>query len=124
MPSITVSGIVRVSWGSSIYTQYPFSSLYTASVVVVHSLQLSTVESNTIVSLANVSNPGFVVLVSDGLVRVNYGNEPSAVSAGSAGRQFHGLFAQVGSGMSGPPALHFANSLTSAVASVAIIMGM
>lgn len=122
MPTISVSGTVRVSWGSSIVTTIPFSSLYTASVALVHSLQISNGVSDTVVSLANLSAPGFVLLTADQLARVNYASE-SALSAGSAGRQFHGLFAQVGSGMSGPLALHFANSSGNA-ASVTIIQGM
>ena len=75
---------------------------------------LSAGLSNFIVSINIMSNPHVILLQADGLVRVNFGNLPSATSHASAGFQFQDLFAIVGSDISSFPAFHFANSTASA----------
>ena len=123
MASVVASGMIRISGPVSTFTAIPFSGLFTASVYQIHTLQLTNGISDFILSLGTFSNPGAVIAIADQIVRINYGNEPSAVSHGSAGRQFKDLWAQMGSGISGPLALHFANS-SGQTASIVVIQGM
>ena len=120
--SMIASGVMRISGPVSTFTTFPFSAMFTASVYQVHQFQIANGVSDFILSLANLSNPGLVIAFADQVVRLNYGGESSA-SGGSAGRNFKDLWAQVGSGISGPLSFHFANSSGNA-ASVTVIHGI
>lgn len=120
--SMIASGLMRISGPVSTFTAFPFSAMFTASVYQVHQLQLADGVSDFVLSLANLSKPGIVMAFADQIVRINYGGE-AGVSGGSAGRHFKDLWAQAGSGMSGPLSLHFANSAGTA-ASIIVIHGM
>lgn len=109
MANAVVSGALRLSSTSSVITR-TFSAFVTVSTIFTDQFVLAAGVSEFVVSVPTISNPGVLVLTATGTCRVNFGNLPSSTSHASAGYQFTDMFAQVGSGISGALALHFANS--------------
>jgi hypothetical protein len=123
MATISVSGTVRITNTSTIFTR-TFSAGYTASTFVARDIVLLNGVSDSVVSLAEFSNPVFVMLMGGtSLVRVNFGDHASADSAASLGFQFNDLWTWIGSGQSGPIDLHLANSSGDS-ATLTLIAGM
>ncbi len=109
MASAVVSGAFRVSNNNNVFNR-AFSGLTSVSAWVVQDLIIANGASDVILSYAQVSVPNVVFMTATSIVRVNFAGHASYVSAASAGWQFKDLFVWMGSGISGPIALHFANS--------------
>lgn len=122
MSSAVVSGTIRVSNNNNVFVN-AFSAFVTVSQWTTKQIILTNGISDYVVSMPTASNPQFLMMMATSLVRVNYGNLNSAASTASAGMSFKDLFAQVGSGQSGPFNLHFANSSGDS-ATVTIVTGM
>ena len=120
--SAMISGGARISAGVSTFAVSPFSGSFSLSSFFVDQFILAAGVSEFVVSVQTVSNPSFVVLKATEVVRVNFGNLPSSTSHASAGFQFADIFAQVGCGISGPLALHFANSGSNS-ATITVMLG-
>jgi hypothetical protein len=117
-----VSGTVRVTNTSTVITR-TFSAAVTVSNWNVQDYTITNGLSDFIVSLPNVSNPGFLLMMATSTVRVNFGGHASADSAASLGFEFKDLYARVGSGISGDINLHFSNSSGDS-AVVTVIQGL
>jgi len=122
MAQTVVSGAIRVTNVSQIITR-TFSAAVTVSNWDVQEYTLDNGISDFIVSRAHLSNAGFLMLMATSIVRVNFGELPSAASFGSDGYQFKDLFARIGSGISGDLNLHFSNSSGDS-AVITVIQGM
>lgn len=122
MSSAVVSGTIRVSNNNNVFTN-AFSAIVTVSQWQTQQIILANGISDFIVSIATQSNPGFLMLMATSLVRVNFGEHASADSAASLGYTFKDMFAQIGSGQSGPLNIHLANSSGDS-ATVTLITGM
>jgi hypothetical protein len=111
MGTISVSGTIRVNDGSATVFTKTFSAAVTVSQFITRDIILANGVSDVIVSVAEMSNPGFMMLLGGtSALRVNFGNHASADSAASLGFEFNNLYAQIGSGTSGSINLHIANS--------------
>jgi hypothetical protein len=104
-----VSGTVRITNTSTVYTR-TFSAAVTVSNWTANDYTIANGLSDFIVSVAHVSNAGFLMLMATSTMRVNFGGHASADSAASLGFEFRDLYARVGSGISGDINLHFSNS--------------
>lgn len=134
MALISVSGTVRVlgsglTSGQTVNTR-TFSAAYVASTFMFQDFVLLNGVSDFVVSTATLSAGGFLlVLGGASLVRINPGLHiassltTSGASVASLGVTFNGIYAQVGSGASGPLAIHFANSSGDS-ATVTVVYGM
>jgi hypothetical protein len=106
---VLLSGTLRVSSTSNL-DQKTFSAQITCSTWQMQEILLLPNVSEFVVSIATLSAPLAVILTSTNIVRVNFSNHASYVSAASAGWQFKDYFMWGGSGVSGPLGLHFSNS--------------
>ena len=118
---VLLSGGWRVSSTSGLWTQ-SFSNMVSCSAVMVQDLVILPGVSETVVSLANFSNCQAFAVQANQIIRINFAAHASYVSAASAGFQCT-QWAWIGSGISGMPGLHIANS-SSDSATVRIIMGI
>jgi len=129
--NVVVSGTVRVVSGTDTTFTKGFSATYTASHYVIRDLVLLNGASEVVLSLAEISNPGFTLVIGGvSGVRINPGlniasliSGPSAVAFASVGIAFKDLYTQIGSGQSGPISMHFSNSSGDS-ATVTIVQGM
>lgn len=122
MASAILSGAFRISNSGNIFNK-AFDATVTVSTWHIQQLVLANGVSDTIVSLAYVSIPGVIFVTATSLCRINYSGHASNLSAASAGWQFKDMWANMGSGMSGPTGLHFANSSGDS-ATVTLAVGM
>jgi hypothetical protein len=121
MASAVVSGSVRITNVSNVINP-TFSALVTVSQWATHAIVLPDATDDFVFSSVHFSNPGFLLMYSTGIVRMQQGGLPSAASYASNGMEFKDLFAQIGSGISGPINMHFANSSGNS-ATVTIVIG-
>jgi hypothetical protein len=122
MASAILSGAFRVSNSGNIFNR-AFDTTVTVSTWQIQQLVIANGVSDTIVSLAYISIPNMIFVTATSLCRINYSGHASNLSAASAGWNFKDMWAHMGSGMSGPTGLHFANSSgDSATITLAIAM--
>lgn len=134
MAKIEVSGAYRITGsgltsGLNLGTR-TFSAAFVASTFVVQDIVLLNGASDVVLSLAQLSAGGFLLLLGGtSTVRINPGLHiasaatVSGVSTASVGITFNGIYAQIASGGSGPFALHFANSSGDS-ATITVVWGM
>lgn len=134
MAKIEVSGAIKIT-GSGVTSGLTmgtrtFSAAFVASTFIIQDIVLPNGTSDFVVSIATLSAGGFLYIIGGtSTVRINPGlhiassTTTSGVSTASVGITFNGIYGQIGSGASGPLALHFANSSGDS-ATVTVVMGM
>lgn len=134
MAKMEVSGSIRIvgsglTSGLTMSTR-TFSAAFTASTFMVQDIVLVNGASDVVVSIATLSQGGFLYIMGGtSVVRINPGLHiasavtTSGYSVASVGITFNGIYAQIGSGGSGPLALHFANSSGDS-ATITVVYGM
>ena len=120
MASATISGAFRISNQGNIFNK-AFDATVTVSQWHVQQLVLANGVSEVVISNTQLSLANTIFVTATSICRINYSGHASYVSAASAGWQFKDIWAHMGSGISGPTGLHFANSSgDSAIISMAI----
>lgn len=110
MASALLSGAFRISNAGNVFNR-ALSTTTTVSTWLIQDVVLTNGISDFVISLAAISAPNTIVVIGGASIcRINFSGHASYVSSGSAGWQFKDFFAMIGSGISGPTGLHFANS--------------
>lgn len=122
---VTLSGTWRVSSVNPLLdlVTRALSFTITCSVFAQQEFLLLPNISDYIVSNITVSQPSLILATATNMVRVNFANYTSMVSAASAGIQFKDFFAYCGSGAALPSNTHWANSGSDS-ALVTLLIGM
>ena len=108
--NIGVSGGWRVSSTSNVATQ-TFNALVTCSQWNEQQVVLLPTTSEYVISFANLSAPGVILMTATQIARVNFAGWTSNLSAASASViQFKDLFCIVASGAALPSGIHVGNS--------------
>ena len=112
MAQAAISGGLRFSSTSNLVVK-TFAASTPLSNFTTGELTITAGVSDFVLSINAVSSPSVLFLAATSTMRINFGGG-AGTSHGSAGQQFSDFYGFMGSFISGPLSLHFANSTLSA----------